>query len=92
MPVETSSGLGENEMERTPYVSESLRVRCPECRKLYMVQFGDIGEAKPRFECVQCRTRFWLSLPEMDLSRELTGIPLQVKEVHNFLTLLTFKS
>lgn len=78
MPVDTPLT---NEMERTPYVTESLRVRCPGCRKLYLVQFADIQETKPRFECVQCRGRFWLSLPDMDLSSEITGIPLQVKEV-----------
>lgn len=68
-------------MERTPYSSESFRVRCPHCRKLYLVQFHDIQEAKPRFECVQCHSRFWLSLPDMDLTNELVGLPLQVKEV-----------
>ena len=67
------------EVERKPYSSESVRVRCPQCRKLYMVQFSDIKEAKPRFECIQCHSRFWLSLPDMDLSTELTGIPVQVK-------------
>ena len=68
------------DMERTPYSTESFRVRCPHCRKLYLVQFNDVQEAKPRFECVQCHDRFWLSLPDMDLSSELTGLPLQVKE------------
>jgi hypothetical protein len=68
------------EVERKPFSSESMRVRCPHCRKLYMVQFADVQESKPRFECVQCRTRFWLSLPDMDLNSELTGIPVQVKE------------
>jgi hypothetical protein len=68
-------------MERTPFnSSESLRVRCPHCRKLYLVQFQDIQEAKPRFECVQCHGRFWLSLPDVDLSQEVQGLPLQVKE------------
>lgn len=70
-----------NEMERTPYsTTESLRVRCPHCRKLYLVQFTDIQESKPRFECVQCHSRFWLSLPDMDLSGEIFGIPENVKE------------
>lgn len=68
-------------MERTPYASDSIRVRCPHCRKLYLVQFTDVQEARPRFECVQCHSRFWISLPEMDLSSELEGIPLHVKEV-----------
>jgi len=75
-----SQQLSQQEMERTPYSSESFRVRCPNCRKLYLVQFNDIQEAKPRFECSQCHERFWLSLPDMDLSSELTGLPLQVKE------------
>jgi hypothetical protein len=76
MPVDTMQ-----EMERTPLSSaESLRVRCPHCRKLYLVQFTDIREAKPRFECVQCRTRFWLSLGDVDLSQELVGLPLQQRE------------
>lgn len=78
MPVDTTEhtqGL------RAPYTAESLRVRCPHCRKLYLVQLGDIREAKPRFECVQCHDRFWISLGEMDLSSELTGLPVQVKEI-----------
>lgn len=71
-----------NEVERTPHAShESMRVRCPQCRKLYLVQYSDIKEARPRFECVQCHERFWLSIPEMDLSGEITGIPVQMKEV-----------
>ncbi|MGZ3721782.1 MAG: hypothetical protein ACXVA9_02550 [Bdellovibrionales bacterium] len=68
-------------MERKPYSSESMRVRCPHCRKLYLVQFNDIKEAKPRFECVQCHERFWLSLPDMDLNAELQGLPVKMKEV-----------
>ena len=70
-----------NELERKPYSSESLRVRCPHCRKLYLVQYNDVKEAKPRFECIQCHDRFWLSLPEMDINSELMGLPLQVKEI-----------
>jgi hypothetical protein len=68
------------ELERKPYSSESMRVRCPHCRKLYLVQFTDIKESKPKFECVQCRSRFWLSLPDMDLTGEVTGLPIHVKE------------
>jgi hypothetical protein len=81
MPV--NENLDQNqEMERTPLNSpETLRVRCPQCRKLYLVQFNDIQEAKPRFECVQCHSRFWLSVPDMDLSGEVAGLPLQMREV-----------
>src|ERR1035437_9843573 len=80
MPMDTMEEKEMKELERKPYSSESMRVRCPHCRKLYMVQFNDIKEAKPRFECVQCNHRFWVSMPDMDLSKELTGIPVQFKE------------
>lgn len=77
MPIDSM-----REMERTPYSQpETLRVRCPHCRKLYLVQYGDIQEAKPRFECVQCRSRFWLSLSDMDLTSEVIGIPADAKDV-----------
>lgn len=69
-----------NELERKPHSSDSMRVRCPHCRKLYLVQYLDIKEAKPRFECIQCHSRFWLSMTDMDLNSEITGIPIQVKE------------
>jgi hypothetical protein len=75
MPVDSQT-----EMERTPLSQpESLRVRCPHCRKLYLVQFSDIQEAKPRFECVGCRDRFWISLADMDFSTEVDGLPVHVK-------------
>lgn len=77
MPVDSLK-----EMEGTPFTTapETLRVRCPHCRKLYLVQFSDIQEAKPRFECEQCHTRFWLSMADMDLLQEVQGIPLRIKE------------
>jgi hypothetical protein len=78
MPVDTPT----NEVERIPYSSttESLRVRCPSCRKLYLVKYADIQEAKPRFECVQCHSRFWLPLADIDLNGEVSGIPIQLRE------------
>lgn len=70
------------DMERTPISNpESLRVRCPHCRKLYLVQYNDMQEAKPRFECVACHDRFWISLADMDFSTEVVGLPIDVKEV-----------
>ncbi len=60
--------------------SETFRVRCPSCRKLYLVQFSDIQEAKPRFECIQCHSRFWLPLEDLGVSGEISGIPIQFKE------------
>ena len=81
MPVDSIQVGATRDSERTQVTSaESLRVRCPHCRKLYMVQFSDIQEAKPRFECVQCRQRFWLSLADQDLGQEVTGLPVQLKD------------
>ncbi len=79
--VTTEENDAMRELERKPYSSEAIRVRCPHCRKLYMVQFGDVKEAKPRFECVQCHSRFWLAMADMDFTSEVSGIPVQVKEV-----------
>ena len=62
------------------FTPESLRVRCPHCRKLYLVQRSDIRETRPRFECVQCRERFWLSIEEVDANQEMIGLPIQVRE------------
>ena len=74
MPVETTPVAGFSRQ------TEAMRVRCPSCRKLYMVQFNDIREAKPRFECVQCHSRFWLSLAGLDLRGRFLAIPMQMKE------------
>src|SRR4051812_46545989 len=81
MPIETTEeNNAMRELERKPYSSEALRVRCPHCRKLYMVQYGDVKEAKPRFECVQCHNRFWLAMADMDFtSGEVSGLPIEVK-------------
>jgi hypothetical protein len=40
---------------------DSLRVRCPRCSKLYLVQTRDIRDTRPRFECTSCLERFWFS-------------------------------
>lgn len=57
-----------------------MRVRCPHCRKLYLVQYADVKEAKPRFECVQCHNRFWVPMADIDLSAEIQGIAMNQKE------------
>lgn len=68
-------------VQQTHALPESIRVRCPHCRKLYLVQYNDIQESRPRFECVSCRQRFWISLGEMDFSSEVDGIPITAKEI-----------
>ncbi len=68
-----------NEVDRKPLSSDSMRVRCPHCRKLYLVQMADIREAKPKFECVQCNTRFWLAMENVDISADVIGHRMQEK-------------
>lgn len=50
----------------TPTTSspDRLRVRCPECFKPYNIEVAEIREAKPRFECVSCRSQFWIDFAE----------------------------
>lgn len=60
---------------------DSLRVRCPKCTKLYMVQMRDIHETRPRFECVSCHERFWISYPECLGAEEVTGLRIDQLEV-----------
>lgn len=64
-----------------PRTLSSLRVRCPDCRKLYLVRLEDIREVKPRFECVQCHLRFWVTLPDYDLDQEVIGTPMLAREM-----------
>lgn len=54
-----------------------LRVRCPECLKLYAVNTAEISESRPRFECVDCHTHFWFSYPEaLDMGDEILAYPM----------------
>lgn len=75
----TTDNDNSSDLERKPLASDSFRVRCPHCRKLYLVQLNDVHEAKPRFECVQCHSRFWLMMGDLDFREEITGVPLQLK-------------
>lgn len=52
------------ESQIAPLDGGSIRVRCPDCYKLYAVELRDIQELRPRFECVVCRSQFSLSVPE----------------------------
>ncbi|MGE4132844.1 MAG: hypothetical protein AB7F86_14485 [Bdellovibrionales bacterium] len=77
MPVEPQTNI-----ERNPLVSaETLRVRCPHCRKLYLVQASDIQESKPRFECVECHHRFWIGLGGSSGFGEIEGFPLNLRDL-----------
>jgi hypothetical protein len=53
-----------------------VRVRCPNCIKLYAVDAAEIAEAKPQFECAKCQTRFWFPFPASLSAGEILGFPL----------------
>jgi hypothetical protein len=55
---------------------ESLRVRCPHCLKLFLVQTREIRETKPRFECANCHELFWMSYPDCISQDEVLGMRL----------------
>ncbi len=55
----------------------SIKVRCPECFKLYLVKTEDIREPRPRFECLSCQTQFWIPFDENWAAEEILGFPLE---------------
>lgn len=56
---------------------QAVKVRCPQCFKLYAVKSTEIQETKPKFECQQCNTRFWLAYPECLEQPEVMGFPVE---------------
>lgn len=63
--------------QHADYIETSvIGVRCPKCLKLYAVDKTEIKEAKPKFECNKCNTRFWLPFPVANSLRELIGFPV----------------
>ena len=66
------------ELVQTPQL---IKVRCPECFKLYSVNSDEITEQKPKFACNSCQTKFWLAYPECLTQGEIIGFPLKwIKE------------
>lgn len=54
-----------------------IGVRCPQCLKLYAVDKSEIKEAKPKFECNKCHTRFWIPFSGASaLQPEIIGFPV----------------
>ena len=53
-----------------------VKVRCPQCFKLYAVDGAEITEAKPQFACSKCETRFWFPFPESLGANEIMGFPV----------------
>lgn len=65
-----------NRLDHVAANPDSHRIRCPKCRKLYVVRAQDIKETRPRFECVGCYERFWVSFVNLSPGEEILGLPL----------------
>lgn len=63
----------ETAMESLAQPLQPIKVRCPECLKLYSVNSSEITEARPRFQCIDCRSQFWIAYPECLESQEVVG-------------------
>ncbi|MCB9026069.1 MAG: hypothetical protein H6625_07120 [Bdellovibrionaceae bacterium] len=51
-------------MEKNIVNPELVKVRCPQCLKLYNVSTRSVQTKKPKFQCNQCNEYFSLSYPE----------------------------
>lgn len=49
-----------------------MKIRCPSCEKLYVVNEADIKSHSPQFDCISCATRFSFSYPPADPEHVLT--------------------
>jgi hypothetical protein len=63
-----------------PDYPEKLRVRCPSCTKLFVVNTFEIKSSCPHFQCVVCHTKFTFNFPPSDFNavqaRSLSIAPL----------------
>jgi len=55
---------------------DSVKVRCPKCYQPYKIFASDIREARPKFQCKSCDSRFWLPFPEALNRSEQIGFPV----------------
>ena len=53
----------------------TIHVRCPDCFKQYAVSSAEIVVSKPRFQCTDCDTQFWIAYPEVLEQTEVIGFP-----------------
>ena len=63
--------------------SHLLRMRCPECLKLYFTDSHGITQRRPKFQCQSCKMKFWVAYPESLGEGEILGYPLDWIEPNN---------
>ncbi len=64
-----------------PHKQAEIRVRCPDCMKLYQIDPAHITVPQPEFKCQSCATHFWISFPEVLDIPVAIGIQCEPKAV-----------
>ncbi len=62
-----------SQLEKENIHQDMLKVRCPQCFKLYNVRTSMLQIEKPKFQCTQCEERFSLQIPESLGMEEVIG-------------------
>ena len=65
---------------------QPIKVKCPECLKLYAVNPDEIKTSRPKFECLKCTTQFWFPYPETLGGQVTLGFPLDWLKEDNALS------
>ncbi len=63
-------------LQQRAVLNESIKVRCPQCFRSFRINTHEIHQARPKFACTQCESKFWLPFPESLRQKELIGFPL----------------
>jgi hypothetical protein len=63
--------------------SPKVKVRCPECFKLFSIKVESMVESRPRFACTACSSQFWIPFPDCLAQDELLGFPVSWLEDKN---------
>ena len=63
------------ELENTKPRPQTIRMRCPNCKKLYVVDPTLIGEQEPEFDCVDCHTSFGFRLEDIGIKPQKPTCP-----------------
>lgn len=52
---------------------DHIKVRCPQCFKLYRVDFSSVALHRPKFQCTQCQEKFSLQIQDCQGLDEIIG-------------------
>jgi transcription elongation factor Elf1 len=52
---------------------QAIRIRCPQCNKLYAVDPAEIKSAQPKFVCRECQAKFWFEFPPPEGSQDVVS-------------------